>query len=109
MLSAHLSATTRRRATLLLLIAPLALSAQKRPIVFRGRVEGIDLNLRTVAVRHGEIPGFMPAMTMDYPIDNHSLLQRLSPGDEITATVYAGDPTLHDVRVTGHNSKAGVD
>lgn len=71
----------------------------KKPIAFSGRVEGVDLKLRTVAIKHGPIPGFMPAMTMDYPIDNNALLRQLKPHDEITATVYVGDPVLHDVHV----------
>ncbi len=62
-------------------------------------MESIDLKLHTVAIRHGIIPGFMPAMTMDYPVDNDAILKQLKPADEITATVYVGDPTLHDVRI----------
>jgi Cu/Ag efflux protein CusF len=79
-------------------------SGGKKPIAFSGRVEGVDLKLQTVAIRHGPIPGFMPAMTMDYPIDNRALLKKLKPDDEITATVYVGDPTSHDVSVVGSNS-----
>ena len=77
---------------------------RKKPIAFSGRVESVDLQMRTVAVRHGVIPGFMPAMTLDYMIDNDDLLKQLSPADDITATVYVGDPTLHNVHVVGHSS-----
>ena len=79
-------------------------SGGKRPIAFSGRVESVDLKLQTVAIKHGPIPGFMPAMTMDYPIDNKALLKQLKPDDEITATVYVGDPTLHDVSVVNSSS-----
>ena len=79
-------------------------SQGKKPIAFSGRVESVDLKLQTVAIKHGAIPGFMPAMTMDYPIDNKSLLRELKPDDEITATVYVGDPTLHDVSVVGNSA-----
>jgi len=58
--------------------------------------------MRTVAVRHGSIPGFMPAMTLDYMVDNDAILRELSPSDEITATVYVGDPVLHNIRVASH-------
>ena len=73
----------------------------KKPIAFSGRVESIDLTMRTVAVRHGSIPGFMPAMTLDYMVDDDAILNELSPSDEITATVYTGDPVLHNIHVTG--------
>lgn len=79
-------------------------SSRKKPIAFSGRVEGVDLKLQTVAIKHGPIPGFMPAMTMDYPVDNKALLRRLKPDDEITATVYVGDPTLHNVSVVRSSS-----
>lgn len=76
----------------------------KKPIAFSGRVESVDLELHTVAVKHGPIPGYLPAMTNDYPVDNKALLSSLKPGDEIIATVYVGDPMLHDVRVVSRNS-----
>jgi Cu/Ag efflux protein CusF len=79
-------------------------SPGKKPIAFSGRVEGVDLKLQTVAIEHGPIPGFMPAMTMDYPIDNKALLRQLRPDDKITATVYVGDPMLHDVSVVSRGS-----
>jgi hypothetical protein len=45
----------------------------------------------------------MPAMIMDHPVGNRTIFfKRLAPGDEIKATVFVGDPTLHDMRVTGH-------
>ncbi len=76
----------------------------KKPIAFSGRVESVDLKLQTVEIKHGPIPGFMPAMTMDYPIDDKALLRQLKPDDEITATVYVGDPMLHDVHVLSSKS-----
>jgi Cu/Ag efflux protein CusF len=80
----------------------------RKPMAFSGRVESIDLNLWTVAIKHGSIPGFMPAMIMDYPVDDDAVLTRLAPGDNITATVYAGDPTLHDVHVVRHNPPTNI-
>lgn len=78
--------------------------ASKKPIAFAGRVESVDLKMGTVAVKHGAIPGFMPAMTMDYMLDNAAILKQLSPADDIAATVYVGDPTLHGVHVVRHNA-----
>jgi Cu/Ag efflux protein CusF len=44
----------------------------------------------------------MPAMTMDYPVDDSTLLKHLSVADRIAAIVYVGDPTLHNVQVIEH-------
>jgi Cu/Ag efflux protein CusF len=74
-------------------------AASKKPILFTGRVESIDTKLGTVAVQHGPIPGYLPAMTMDYPVDSNVTLRSLQPDDRITATVYVGDSVLHDVHV----------
>ena len=85
-------------------VLPLTLAAARKPIRFVGRVEGLDPRLCTVAVRHDDIPGFRPAMTMDYPVETKAQLRLLSPGDEIEATVYVGDPTLHNVRIIAHRA-----
>jgi Cu/Ag efflux protein CusF len=91
---------------LIILLGPAVFAARKTPILFSGRVESIDPKLETVAVKHGDIPGFMPAMIMDYPVENHEVLSRVSVGDEIAATVYVGDPTLHDLRIVKHDPDA---
>jgi Cu/Ag efflux protein CusF len=76
----------------------------KKPIAFSGQVESVDLKLHTVAVKHGPIPGYLPALTNDYAVDNNALLSSLKPSDEIIATVYVGDPMLHNVQVVSRNS-----
>jgi len=107
----YLKITLVCRAAIIVTLVAVAVSGAspyprggKKPIAFSGRVEGVDLHLRTVAVKHGTIPGFMPAMTTDYMIDNEAMLQQLLPADEIAATVYVGDPTLHNIHVVGHYS-----
>jgi Cu/Ag efflux protein CusF len=79
-------------------------SRGKKPIAFSGQVKSVDLKLQTVEIEHGPIPGYMPAMTMDYPIDDKALLRQLRPDDKVTATVYVGDPMLHDVHVLSSKS-----
>ena len=76
----------------------------KKPIAFSGQVKSVNLKLQTVEIRHGPIPGYMPAMTMDYPIDDKALLKELKPDDEIAATVYVGNPVLHEVHVLSSKS-----
>jgi len=52
-----------------------------------GRVVSVEPAKQQVVIDHGDIPGFMSAMTMGYPVKNPSLLAPLSPEDKITADV----------------------
>jgi Cu/Ag efflux protein CusF len=42
-----------------------------------------------------DIPGFMAAMTMPYPVLDDQTLNRVKPEDEITADVVAKDSDIH--------------
>jgi protein SCO1/2 len=53
----------------------------------RGVVVSTDAANGEVTLRHGEIPGFMEAMTMPYKLAEPSELSELHPGDTITATL----------------------
>src|SRR4030081_3014386 len=52
-----------------------------------GRVVSVEKAKQQVVVDHGEITGFMMAMTMGYSVKNLTLLDSLSPEDQITADV----------------------
>jgi protein SCO1/2 len=52
-----------------------------------GRVVSLDAAAKTLTVDHEAIPGFMGAMTMPYPVRNSQLLEHLSKGQQVTATV----------------------
>ncbi len=67
---------------------------------FRGRVETIDRSAGSVMVAGEEVAGWMGAMTMPYGVAPPEMLEKLTVGDQITATVYDGDfKTLHDVKI----------
>ena len=51
----------------------------------RGRVVAVDASLQSVLLAHEAIPGFMPAMTMEYKIADPAVLGELHGGDRITA------------------------
>ncbi len=52
-----------------------------------GRVVSVDAAKQQLVVDHGDIPGFMMAMTMPYPVKSTDQLTSLSPEDQITADV----------------------
>ena len=64
-----------------------------------GKVEGVSESAGKITVNHGNVDGWMGAMTMAYRVDKPEILKRLKVGDQIKATVYNGDYTLHDVEV----------
>src|SRR5215831_11035048 len=75
-------------------------NAGKKEYTFRGKIEKIDLNAKTMTVNGQKVEGWMNAMTMSYQPDKADVLKNLKVGDEITAKVYDGDfHTLYDVRV----------
>jgi protein SCO1/2 len=48
-----------------------------------------------VLVKHDDIPGFMPAMTMPYVVNDAALIRERVPGDLITATLVVGSERAH--------------
>lgn len=69
----------------------------------KGVVASVNRAVREVVVAHEDIPGFMPAMTMPFPLSDPTTLASLAPGDTIAATLVVGETSyrLEDVRVTG--------
>jgi hypothetical protein len=67
-----------------------------------GRVVSIDKAKQQVVVDAKDIPGFMGAMTMPYDVKNPSLMEPLSPEDQITADVVVNgnDVWLENIVVT---------
>ena len=59
---------------------------------------------RAVSIKHEDIPGFMPAMSMAYYVRRASLLDGLAPGDLVTAQLIleGGDTYLDKVTKVGH-------
>jgi protein SCO1 len=60
-----------------------------------GTVVSIDRQQKRVTVDGKDIPGFMAAMTMPYPVSDDQTLNRVKPGDQITADVVAEDSDIH--------------
>lgn len=74
-------------------------SRPKTGIQFVGEVQSVDAAHRTAMVKHVEIPRYAAQGTSEYSVDNETALKQLRPGDDIRATVYPNDRTLHNIRV----------
>jgi Cu/Ag efflux protein CusF len=77
--------------------------AGKKSFTFHGKVEAVAADGLTV--NGDKVEGWMDAMTMKYKVDDPKILKQVKAGDEITATVYEGDSSLHKVQVTGKPAK----
>ena len=60
-----------------------------------GTVVSIDRRQKRVMVDGKDIPGFMGAMTMPYPVVDDQTLDRLKPGGQITADVVVTGNEIH--------------
>ena len=59
----------------------------QKMIVAEGKVVATVPNASQIVVEHGEIKGFMDAMTMGYRVDPPSLLEGLKFGDKVRFTI----------------------
>jgi protein SCO1/2 len=80
-----------------------------RTYALRGQIIALNLSpnrpdgRREVTVKHDDIPGFMPAMTMGYSVKEPALLDGIAPGDLFTATLVleGSDLFLTNLKKTG--------
>jgi protein SCO1 len=75
----------------------------------KGKVLAVDQKSKMLNVDGEDIPGFMTAMTMPYEVKPETELDKLKPGDAITADVVVQDDKawLENIAVTGHAAPAG--
>jgi Cu/Ag efflux protein CusF len=66
-----------------------AAPAKRYPI--QGEVISVDAPKKLLTVKHGEIPGLMPAMTMGYTVASEKEIEALKPGDKISAELVVSD------------------
>ena len=66
-----------------------------RKYALTGRVVSIDKAKQHLTVDAADIPGFMMAMAMGYSVKNPSLLDSVSPEDQIKADVVVNGSDVH--------------
>lgn len=84
--------------------AGAGLADDKKPLTLKGKVEGVDAAAGTLKVNNEKLDGWMDSMVMDYKVDNPEILKTVKAGDQVTATVYAGDMVLHQVKLAGKSA-----
>src|SRR3989441_4695081 len=78
-------------------------SSDQRQYTLQGQVISVTANHQEATIKHEEIAGLMPAMTMPYKVRDVTLLDGIAPGDLITARliVVPNDAYLADVKKVG--------
>ena len=57
----------------------------------RGEVISADAPKGMIILKHGDIPGLMPAMTMSYMVADADQIKTLRPGDKISADLVVSE------------------
>jgi protein SCO1/2 len=78
------------------LLAAVALSTSCQPppakhYPVQAEVIAVDAPKKLITVKHGDIPGLMPAMTMQYMVAEPKQIATLRPGDKITADLVVSE------------------
>ncbi len=97
-------------ATALLLFAGCSHQPAAKRYELQGRVVAVDAANHELTIAHGDIPGFMEAMTMPYLVGsgNDWVFRAIAPGDQIHATLVVSDHAeLQDISFTKGSDTAG--
>ena len=75
-----------------------------REYQLQGQILAVRPERSEVVIKHGDIKGFMPGMTMPFKVKDGALLQGKEPGDLVTATLVVADVDAHlsTLAKTGH-------
>jgi len=96
-------------ASFILLLSVVVACHRIQRYPMQGEVVAKSIANGEITVKHGDIPGFMMAMTMPYRVKNPGLVQDVQPGDKIAAEVVVGsdrsDYWLEDVRITDESAR----
>jgi protein SCO1/2 len=88
---------------LALAVAGCSRPPEQRTFRLQGQVQSLDASRSLVTVKHEEIVGFMPAMTMPYEVADARSLDGLAPGDLINSklVVFSNGARLVDIKKVG--------
>jgi protein SCO1/2 len=94
----------RRPCAALLALALAAACGRGQEYELRGQILAIDTARSEITIKHEDIKGFMPGMTMPFKVRDAALLEGRAPGDLIRATLVVEDAQgyLKAIARTGH-------
>lgn len=97
-------------ALLLLVVFAGCNRSRKHPL--RGEVISKNVATNEITVKHGDVPGFMPAMAMPYHVQDPAVVRELQPGDKIAAEGFVSkdgnEYWLEDIRITDESGRNQV-
>jgi protein SCO1 len=87
-----------------LVVALTAACSRGREYELRGQILAVDPARSEITIKHEDIKGFMPGMTMPFKVKDAALLAGRTPGDLVRATLVVEDSTgfLKSIERTGH-------
>src|SRR5215470_5664356 len=99
----HLKVFCAALASAVLAAACTSQPKDQRTYTLQGQILGIDPDRKEAMIKHGDIPGLMPAMTMSYKMKDAGLLNGVKPGDTIdaTLTIVPNNAYITQVKRTG--------
>ena len=80
------------------MIVMMSVGCQTAPVkhyAIQAEVISVDVPKKMVTVKHGEIPGLMPAMTMNYLVADEKQIEQLKLGDKISTDLVIGENVGH--------------
>ena len=95
------------RVSLVFILAIIAAACRNQPAersyTLQGQVQSIEAPHKQLTIKHEEIKGLMPAMTMPYNVRDEKLIADLKPGDLINATliIESNDAYLRTLKKVG--------
>ena len=84
----------------LLFAAGCSRAPEARTYQLTGQILAVKAETNEILVKHDDIPGFMPAMTMTYAVKDAALIKDRAAGDLITATLVVEPSLAHLSAIT---------
>lgn len=88
----------------ILMLTFLSACSRGREYELRGQVLAVHPDRQEITIKHEDIRGFMPGMTMPFKVKDAGMLEGRTPGDLVTATLVVEDTDafLSAIEKTGH-------